>query len=406
MGVMPHPLPRLRFDLDFMPSPVADRPGLLVRDPYNYSDATLIIPPALVAAVQLFDGDHTELDLREFLVRLTGELEVSSIEKNLIETLEGAGFLEGETYQALKQQRHREFAEAPVRPPAHAGSAYPAGLGELNETMRRYMTDAPPQAGEILGIAAPHVSPEGGWQCYREAFAAAAGAQNGKTFVILGTSHYGEPGKFGLTRKPYITPFGASVTDTGLVTRLAAAAGDSVLMEDYCHSFEHTIEFQVLFLQHLFGPQVKVLPILVGSFGRSILAGGRPESEDGVRRFFDALGEIAETERERLFWVLGVDMAHMGERYGDRISMRANQDAMLQVAERDRRRIEQINAGNSEDYWELVRDRGDDLKWCGSAPFYTFLKANPQARGNLLRYQQWNIDEASVVSFAAMSFHA
>jgi hypothetical protein len=44
------------------------------------------------------------------------------------------------------------------------------------------------------------------------------------------------------------------------------------------------------------------------------------------------------------------------------------------------------------------------LKWCGSAPLYTFLKAVPHARGELLRYEQWNIDEQSVVSFAGIAF--
>jgi hypothetical protein len=28
----------------------------------------------------------------------------------------------------------------------------------------------------------------------------------------------------------------------------------------------------------------------------------------------------------------------------------------------------------------------------------------PQARGRLIRYDQWNIDEQSVVSFAALAF--
>jgi len=34
------------------------------------------------------------------------------------------------------------------------------------------------------------------------------------------------------------------------------------------------------------------------------------------------------------------------------------------------------------------------------------LKAAPRASGKLRRYQQWNIDEQSVVSFAALTFHA
>jgi MEMO1 family protein len=54
----------------------------------------------------------------------------------------------------------------------------------------------------------------------------------------------------------------------------------------------------------------------------------------------------------------------------------------------------------------LVQENHDDLKWCGSAPIYTFLKAAPRARGQLHRYQQWNIDEQSVVSFAAIGFRS
>ena len=53
-----------------------------------------------------------------------------------------------------------------------------------------------------------------------------------------------------------------------------------------------------------------------------------------------------------------------------------------------------------------MQQNQDDLKWCGSSPIYTFLKAVPEARGTLRRYQQWNIDEQSVVSFAASRFPA
>ena len=47
MGLMARLLPRLRANLELMPSPVEDRPGLLIRDSLRYSDTTLIIPPAL-----------------------------------------------------------------------------------------------------------------------------------------------------------------------------------------------------------------------------------------------------------------------------------------------------------------------------------------------------------------------
>ena len=388
-----------------MPSPSAEHPGLFIRDPYRYSDAMLIIPPVLTACLECFDGAHTDLDLRASLVRLTGDLNVGPLQEHLLQTLSSAGFLEDEPFARMKQERIQQFAASPVREPAHAGSAYPAESKQLQETMARYMDGATQPASDgVFGIAAPHVSPEGGWQSYRAAYGLLGPQHRERTFIILATSHYGDPETFGLTRKRFATPLGEAVTDTGLVDWLAERGGAAVRMEDYCHSFEHTVELQLIFLQHQLGPDVRIVPILCGSFAHSLFNGGNPEADDKVRRFLEALGELGEREAGRAFWVLGVDMAHMGARYHDQFPALAEQGLMAEVGSRDRARIDRINACDAAGFWDLVRENRDDLKWCGSAPFYTFLKAVPQARGKLLRYEQWNIDERSVVSFAGMSF--
>ena len=83
-----------------MPSPVEDRPGLLIRDSFRYSDAVLIIPPPLVQCLACFDGQQTQLDLRAALVETTGELQVGEIEEQLIEVLTRSGFLEDEVFFA------------------------------------------------------------------------------------------------------------------------------------------------------------------------------------------------------------------------------------------------------------------------------------------------------------------
>jgi AmmeMemoRadiSam system protein B len=397
-------LPRLRTNLDFMPSPAEDRPGLVVRDSFQYSDKILIIPPLLVNGLEFFDGERTELDLRAELTRLTGQLEMGDAARNLIEALSGAGFLENETYEALREQRHLKFEQSPLREAAHSGSAYPETPDDLRGTMSRYLggDGVSLDGAEVMGIAAPHVSPEGGWKSYRAAYQALSPELSDRTFVVLGTSHYGQPDRFGLTRKAFATPFGVTPVNRKLVDELALQP--AALMEDYCHAVEHSIEFQVLFLQAIYGPDIQILPVLCGSFARSIYEGGAPENDEGVRRFLDALGNVAAREGKRLFWVLGIDMAHMGARYGDDFAATANQAEMATVAERDGRRIERVNAGDAGGFWELVRENRDDLKWCGSAPVYSFLKVVPGARGTLRRYEQWNIDEQSVVSFAGISF--
>jgi AmmeMemoRadiSam system protein B len=396
---------RLRTNLDFMPSPVPDRPGLLIRDAYRYSDVTLVVPPGLVECLRCFDGETTELELRADLVRITGDLQVGELQQSLVDALASSGFLEDETYERMRDARHREFAEEPKRQPSHVGSAYPEEPDVLRETLGGWMNGARPDgARPLVGIAAPHVSPEGGWKSYQAAYGALRPEYRDRTFVVLGTSHYGQPERFGMTRKPFVTPLGESAVDLRMVETLVNEAPGAILMEDYCHSIEHSIEFQVLFLQYCYGPDIRILPILCGSYARSIYKGGAPEDDENVRRFLGSLGDLAAREGDRLFWVLGIDMAHMGQRYGDRFVAVADQGEMAQVAERDRLRIDRVNAGDAAGFWDLVQERQDELKWCGSSPVYTFLRAVPQARGELNRYEQWNIDEQSVVSFAGISF--
>ncbi len=444
-----------------MPSPLAERPGLLMRDPFHYSDATLIIPPVLVACLEHFDGTQSELELRASLVRLTGDLDVGEIARHLHDTLSRAGFLEDSAYREQKEAAERRFAEQPDREPRHSGSAYPEEPAKLSEVLGGYfreagaaqeqlgtglwpatrhedgvagetqVTDSPisqrrqkkmsvPEfrrvgkdrrgpsgcefSGQTIGIAAPHVSPEGGWQSYASAYDCLSPADADRTFVVLGTSHYGEPDRFGLTRKPFVTPFGRTATAIDLADRLAKAAPQSVRMEDYCHSVEHSIEFQVVFLQHLFGPAIRILPILCGPFAHSLYYGGLPEHTEEVARFLDALSELYAREGSRLCFILGIDMAHIGRRYGDEFAAKAFAGKMQEVEARDRERILRAGAGDPAGFWELVRPNRDELKWCGSSPLYTFLKIVPGVRGELQRYQQWNIDESSVVSFGALSF--
>jgi len=402
-------LPRLRMSLDFIPSPFEDKPGLVIRDPFHFSDATLIVPPALVECLEFFDGKHSGLDLRAHLVRVTGDLQAGDLGNSLLTTLSDAGFLEDDNFARRRLHAEHAFAEAPVREPAHAGTGYPAEPDDLRTTFAGYLNGAKSNgsaAGRLLAVAAPHVSPFGGVEAYRAAYSALRPSEADRTFVILGTSHYGHPERLGLTRKSFLTPYGEAITDIPLVDELERALGSAALSEDYCHAIEHSIEFQVVFLQHLFGPHIRILPVLCGSYFRSIYEGGLPEDDENVRRILGTLGEIAAREDGKLLWVLGVDMAHMGQRYGDRMAAIAGRDEMAQVAQRDRVRIERMESGDARGFWDLVQQNQDDLKWCGSAPIYTFLKAVPQARGELLDYQQWNIDEASVVSFAGMRFHS
>jgi len=441
---MSNQLPALRRTIDILPSPDTARPGLLIRDPLHYTDTVLYVPPAWALALRCLDGEHTELDVQEILTRATGALVFSDEVREFIGVLRQQGFLETEEFYRLREQRHKEFRDLRERPAAHAGTAYPANAAEIRRTFEGYFREVDVGEGwsdNLLGVAAPHVSLEGGRNCYAETYRrlAACPALAERTLMVLGTSHWGAAEKFGLTHKPFVTPLGTLRVDDELVDWLEQRGGRAVHPEDYCYAIEHSIEFQCVFLQHALGPELKIVPILCGPLGEGpqsdsaeptcgvstpptvrvanvqsadlevsatdrATSAGTEENDQDRERFLGALGELAEKHKSHLFWVLGIDLAHLGRRYGDTFTALANRGQMVEVAEQDRRRLELVCAGDSRGFLELVKAGGDELNWCGYSTLYTFLRAVGQVRGRLLRYEQWNIDPQSVVSFASLEF--
>src|SRR5260370_20611492 len=251
---MARALPSLVRNLDDIPSPACGRRGVQLRDPFRYPEDVLILPPPLVPFLQYFDGEHDEKDLRAALHRATRGLEVDGLARHLEDAL-GRGFLANEAFARLREDREQAFAEAPRREPAHAGSAYPEEPAPLAQALRAFLEGTAENGGAPGGgfaIAAPHVSPEGGYRSYSAAYRALGASLRDRTFVVLGTSHYGEPEVFRLTRKPYVTPFGEAGVDRAFVDRLERAGGPAVRMEDYCPAGEHSAEFQVPFLRQRF----------------------------------------------------------------------------------------------------------------------------------------------------------
>jgi AmmeMemoRadiSam system protein B len=369
----------------------------------------LLIPPKWVSALSCLDGKHTEVDVQALLVRQGGgELVFSRDVREFVSLLRNRGFLETEEFLALQAERHAEFRAADERGPVHAGTAYPDDAQLLKDTFDSYFSrsGSPTVSGGLVGVAAPHVSPDGGRDCYAAAYERLDSSLAEKTFVILGTSHYGRPDTFGLTRKPFTTPLGKVEVDEESVGFLIEKASGVVEMEDYCHAIEHSIEFQVVFLQYRLGVPVRVIPILCGPFMECLENGGSPESS-GLGVFFDALAELAGERKENLFWILGIDLAHIGKRYGDPFPAHVHEGPMVAVEAQDRRRLERVCEADLAGLKALVQPEMDHLKWCGFSPLYTFLASLGRVqdiRGRVLKYQQWSIDPESVVSFAGLEF--
>lgn len=401
-------LPALRMDLDFQPSPSEEHPGLLIRDTYRFSDTTLIIPHYLLRLLKFFDGSHTRGQLFDEIRRSAGTDAALKLEAHLRETLDGAGFLDGERHRANRESVMENFRRSSLRSAAHAGAAYPGTREEIrgyfDENLSAHRAESNLNGHNLLAVAAPHISFEGGWQSYAAMIPALQKAHPDSLFVVMGTSHYGDVDRFGLTAKAFETPLGITRPEPHLVAELASASPDATVIEDYCHAIDHSLEFHVLLLQHLVRPDVRVLPILVGGFCDALQSGSRPEQSEAMSRLFAALRDIAAKRGTELFWMLSVDMAHMGKRYGDRFEVTASQGKMLEIEEADRDRVALLGRADSAKFWDHVAAHDAEMKWCGSSTLYSFTQIYPEARAQLLSYQQWNIDPTSVVSFGTVAF--
>ena len=159
-----------------------------------------------------------------------------------------------------------------VFPPQVAGGFYPADPTELRAAVERYLADATPPI-------APAVGPVG-------------------TVVVLAPSHhYPLAGAAALADDAYQTPLGLVRVDTTLRGRLAALAGDDLVVDSSYFRREHAVEVQLPFLQVAL-PEARVLPLVVG------------DTANGVAdRLGAALAALC-AERPDLVVVASSDMSH------------------------------------------------------------------------------------------------
>src|SRR5207237_4914611 len=83
-------------------------------------------------------------------------------------------------------------------------------------------------------------------------------------FVIIGTCHAGLKNCFAVTDKDFETPLGIVPDNKEVLVRFRQNGGEPFFDEDSSHRNEHSIEFQLPFLQHTVASKklITILPIL------------------------------------------------------------------------------------------------------------------------------------------------
>lgn len=402
-------LPALRTDIDLMPCRLGERDVILVRDPLGIAASNAALSAEVAPYLPLFNGTSTIGDLQIAMVRRHGgSLVFRSDAERIVEELSRAGILQTEGYREARRRIVLEFSAGNERAAALAGNAYPADPGELAALLDRILSlpalPAEPLAGPPCALASPHIDLRAAERTYAAAFGSIRGPAP-SAVLLLGTGHALGEVRYCVSAKTFVTPLGRVPADREAAERIRSAAGEAVSPDDFPHRNEHSIEFPLLFLQRIFPMEkIPILPVLCGQmedlFGRV----RSPIEAGGVAPFVDAVSAWLLAPPERKLVVAGVDLSHVGPKFGDPHSGRALEP---DVRASDREALDALAAGDAGSFFRAVARTRNRHRICGFSALWTLLAVTPDIRGTVLDYDIRHEEPTrSAVSFAAVAFTA
>jgi AmmeMemoRadiSam system protein B len=387
---------------------------ICLRDPQGFSDKLLLIPPALFYVVSLFDGRHSIRDIQAAYTDRFGELLLSEKIRAIIDQLDDALFLDSERFQQARSKAVEDFRGAELREAAHAGSSYEAEPAELERQLEQLFTsedgpglpDSSRPSGRLRALIAPHIDLQRGGSCFAWSYAELARGSRARTFVVLGIAHVQTKHPFVLTAKDFQSPFGRVRTDRAFLEELGSYCRTDFYEDEFCHRSEHSIEFQVLFLQYLYRHQedLRIVPILCSLPPEMYLGAAIPEHSE-IDEFVEALRKTLEATDSQICCIAAVDLSHIGRRFGQNITL--SPQLLKEVEREDRAMIDRILQLDEEAFFRGIQQEQDRRNVCGVPAIYTLLRVVQAEEGRLLRYEQ-AVDQAgqSVVSFMAGALYA
>jgi len=408
-------IPALR-PVELVPLTHEGRQLFLLRDPSGVAAETLVMPPASAELLAFFDGSHSVRDVQTAIARATGRIVPAEQIQEFVRKLDENFYLDSPAGAERRRALAHAYATARARPAHFAGQAYSADPTELRRELDALFA-APTGPGRPAAavaawpraIAAPHVDPGRGAAAYAHAYAPLWGARP-QRILILGVLHGASRNPFVLTGKDYQTPLGVMRTDVRRVHALAQRLEWDPLEEEELHRAEHSIEFQVLWLQYALSeggvdppdPAPEVLPILCAfsteAFGESLEAAARRVQIDA---FLHELRTLLAEDPTPTLIVAGVDLAHVGPRFGDAREM--SSAWAEEIARRDRETLARLTEGDADAFVHEVVSAGEDRRLCGFGALYALGALISSARGRTLHYDQ-SRDSTGLVSFAAIAF--
>jgi len=392
--------------LEFFPIQHEGQQFVLIRDALGLVDEGKAVGLPLYQILALLDGQTTVRDLQMAFMRHQGGVLVGTDEINgLLAHLDESFLLDSERYQNARKQIIADFTSLRIRPCSHCGRSYPDNPSELKARLDEILQGHPALSkpeGKMVALIAPHIDLTVGTQGYSTAYQMLEGAVPSR-IILLGIGHQLQNGLFSLTDKDFETPLGVARADQGAVDRLRKAGREIIAPDDFVHRSEHSIEFQLIFVQHILNERpVAMVPILCGSLQTGLPEYSRQAYQETAGPFLETLRDLLSEPGRDTLVLAGVDFSHIGPKFGHDMPANAIED---QAQAHDRSLMKRLNSLDADGFWEESRRVKDRFNVCGFSAMACLLEVLPKCRGETLSYDIWHeAPTRSAVSFASLVF--
>ena len=404
----PKQFPVLR-NLQFSPIKEGEEQYIVLWDPSGLSREKLVLPLNYFFIIQHFDGDHSLQQIGALYLKRFGEFLMPGKVQQLVADLEAKLFLEGDRTEGAKAQARHTYREAAVRPAGFAGKSYEADKGQLKKQIDGFFSskegpDFKPSSNKgrlIKGLVVPTYEPKHAGPIYAWAYKELQESQQPDVLIIIGTAHAGLEGLFAVTDKDFETPLGIVPVDRPIIERLKALVPE-YFSEDLAHLTEHSIEFQLPFVQTNTGAAapLTIVPVL-SSFSAMSLSD--PSVRATVERFLAAMREAVSASGKTACVIAAGELAHLGMRYGD--SAPPTDFSFHRSMQYDLEMLKYVEDLKPEEFAGYIQKEKDQRRISGFSPIYCLLRLIEAEKGQVLRYDRSITDQYnSTVTYASMAF--
>lgn len=406
--------PLLR-NLQYSPLKQGEEQYIVLWDPTGLSTEKLVLPLNFFYLFQFFDGEHSLEQVGAEYLKKYGEFMMPDRLNKLVEDLENKMFLEGEKAAQAQRQALETYRNQDARPMAFAGKQYEADPVKLRAQLEGfYQSKEGPEktpsenAGKLIkGLVAPNFDMKEAGPIYAWGYKELREGQVPDVFIVIGTCHAGLEGGIAFTDKDFETPFGRVPVNRPLVDFIRKETGDTFFQEELVHIREHSLEFQLPFLQHALGEgrAFTILPVLC-SYPPATLTGGEFQSLfERVDQFIAVTKRAIEASGQQVCVIASANLAHIGIRYGDQKP--PTDYSFHRCMQTDLEMLKKVEEVDPEGFAEFILKEGDSRKILGFSAIFSMLKLlkrdETPLKGQVLRYDRGITDQFnSTVTYASI----